>query len=78
MLKDGRVAFHETTISISDKLVFTTGRSVDEVTTLYSEPIPGGYRTISTQRNGNSSEIDIELLFNAINTGIKLNVSHEK
>ena len=73
ILKDGRVAFHEDTAGISAKYVFHSGRTIEEASALYAEQIPGGYKTISRQTNGTASEIDIELLFNAIINETKLN-----
>ena len=69
VLKDGSVVFHENTGTISDRLVFDASRSIDEEKVLYFEQVPGGYKSIAQQMNGSSSEIDIELLFNAINEG---------
>jgi len=77
ILKEGQVAFHEKTVDISDKYVFSSGRSFDDASVLYSEAIPGGYKTIAAQTAGTASEIDIELLFNAIISGTKLHLNHE-
>ncbi len=77
VLKDGKVVFHENTTTISEKLVFRSGRTVDEASAIYSEPIPDGIKSISWQINGHSSDIDIELLFNAINSGKIILTDHE-
>ncbi len=69
VLKDGSVVFHENIGTISEKLVFEASRSIVEEKVLYFEQVPGGYKSIAQQLNGSSSEIDIELLFNAINDG---------
>ena len=69
ILKNGSIVFHEDTGVISDNFIFSSSRSVDHKSVLYSEQIPGGYKAISKQTNGTSTEIDIELLFNAINLG---------
>lgn len=69
VLKDGKVVFHENTSTISEKLVFSSGRDIDEESAIYSEAVPGGYKSIARQTNGHSSDIDIEILFNAINSG---------
>lgn len=76
ILKDGRVAFHENTGDISEQFVFGSMRSVDESNVLYSEAVPGGYKSISRQTNGHASDIDIEILFNAVNSGTKLTSDH--
>ena len=79
ILKNGSVVFHETTEIITDNFIFTSTRSIDEKSTLYSEQVPGGYKAIARQTNGKTTEIDIELLFNAINLGTNLTeeVTHE-
>ena len=77
VLKDGKVVFHENTSTISEKLVFSSGRDMDEKLAIYSEAVPGGYKSIFRQTNGYSSDIDIELLFNAINSGKKILTDHE-
>ncbi len=76
ILKDGSVVFHESTSTISEKLLFSSGRDIDENSGIYSEAIPGGYKSISRQTNGFASDPDIELLFNAVNSGIKLFTDH--
>lgn len=77
VLQDGKVVFHESTTTISEKLTFSSGRDIDKESAIYSEAVPGGYKSISMQTNGHSSDIDIELLFNAINSGIKILSKHE-
>ena len=72
ILKNGSVVFHENTGSITDNFTFSSARSIDEKSVLYSEQIPGGYKAISKQTNGASTEIDIELLFNAVTLGTQL------
>jgi ABC-2 type transport system ATP-binding protein len=76
ILKDGSVVFHENTTTISEKLLFSSGRDADETSGIYSEPIPGGYKSISRQSNGLASDLDIELLFNAVNSGTKIFTDH--
>jgi ABC-2 type transport system ATP-binding protein len=72
VLKDGTVVFHENTGTISEKLIFNSSRTIEEEKVLYFEQVPGGYKSIAKQLNGHPSEIDIELLFNAINQGKQL------
>jgi ABC-2 type transport system ATP-binding protein len=76
VLKDGGVVFHQPTLNISESLEFTTARTIDKDSVLYYEPSPGGYKMIQRQMNGGSSGIDLELLFNAINSGKTL-ITHE-
>ena len=72
ILKNGSVVLHKTTESITDNFNFASSRSMDEKSVLYSEQIPGGYKSIAKQTDGTTTEIDIELLFNAVNSGVSL------
>lgn len=76
ILKDGRVVFHENTTTLSEKLLFSSGRDVDENSGIYAEAVPGGYKSISRQSNGFASDLDIELLFNAVNSGTLIFTEH--
>jgi ABC-2 type transport system ATP-binding protein len=71
ILDDGRIAFNQTIEDISEKLAFEAVSDISDENIIYSESIPGGYKTIKPL-NGFSTEIDIELLFNAIISGHKL------
>lgn len=68
MLEHGKFIIQKDIYDISAQLNFSTASSVDQENVLYSEMVPGGYRVITPQTNGNSS-VDIELLFNAISNG---------
>jgi ABC-2 type transport system ATP-binding protein len=68
ILEKGKMIFHETLADISKKVSFTSGTSDDVKEAIYSEPIPGGFRMMIP--NGHTeTEVDIELLFNAITKG---------
>ncbi len=68
MLENGQFIMQKDLFEISSKLRFSTRSSADSDDVLYSEVIPGGYKIITAQLNGDSS-VDIELLFNAISKG---------
>ncbi len=68
MLENGQFIMQKDLYEISSRLHFSTSSSADGEDVLYSEVIPGGYKIITPQLNGNSS-VDIELLFNAISHG---------
>jgi len=68
MLDNGKFIMQKDLFDISSKLNFTTTTSSEGDNVLYSEMVPGGYKVITPQVNGNSS-VDIELLFNAISNG---------
>ena len=68
MLDNGKVIFHQTIAEISQKVCFISGTSADIEGAIYSEAVPGGYRLMMP--NGHAeTEVDIELLFNAITNG---------
>ena len=68
MLDDGKVIIQKDLFDLSSKLNFTTASSAKGDSILYSEMVPGGYKIITPQ-NGGDSQVDIELLFNAILSG---------
>lgn len=71
ILDKGKVIFNQTTAEISQKVCFISGTSDDVDGAIYSEAVPGGYRLVMP--NGHAeTEIDIELLFNAITKGKKI------
>jgi len=68
ILDNGRMIFQQTIAEISQKVSFVSGNSGETEGSIYSEAVPGGYRMMVP--NGQSeTEVDIELLFNAIING---------
>lgn len=71
ILDNGKVIFQQTIGEISQKVCFVSGTSEDVKGAIYSEAVPGGYRLMMP--NGHAeTEVDIELLFNAITKGKKI------
>lgn len=71
LVDEGKVIFSQPLLTISERFEFaTTSVLTDE--DLYSEFSPAGYRVIRPAKDV-SSEVDIELLFNAITHGANLN-----
>jgi ABC-2 type transport system ATP-binding protein len=71
ILDNGKVIFQQTIGEISQKVCFVSGTSSDVEGAIYSEAVPGGYRLMMP--NGHAeTEVDIELLFNAITKGKKI------
>lgn len=68
MLEKGKFIMQKNLYEISSKLRFATTASPEGENILYHEMVPGGYKVITPQTDGNSS-VDIELLFNAISNG---------
>ncbi|HNW51896.1 MAG TPA: ABC transporter ATP-binding protein [Prolixibacteraceae bacterium] len=72
ILDQGKIIFHESLWEISEKVAFSTVTSLEGSQCLYHEIAPGGFN-IMKPANGNTTEVDIELLFNATINGIKFN-----
>ena len=71
ILDHGQMIMNREIIDISEKYQFTTVRDTKSIEPLYEESGPIASRVI-VPGNGNSSSVDIELLFNATTSGIKL------
>jgi ABC-2 type transport system ATP-binding protein len=71
ILDNGKVIFQQTIAEISQKVSFVTGTTSDVDGAIYSEAIPGGYRMVMPDGH-DKTEVDIELLFNAITKGKKI------
>ncbi|MFK7951744.1 MAG: ATP-binding cassette domain-containing protein [Ekhidna sp.] len=65
LLEKGQFILQKDLYDISSKLCFSMSSTAEGENVLYSEMVPGGYKIITPQSNGDSS-VDIELLFNAI------------
>ncbi len=67
ILEDGKILFHETLESVAQKLYFETYSQEKEISgSLYNERIPGGYLSVKENPNGHDSDVDLEILFNAV------------
>jgi ABC-2 type transport system ATP-binding protein len=71
ILDEGHIIFQETIAGISEKVNFVFSPSRDAENSIYTEAIPGGYRSVTT-KGAIETEIDIELLFNAVTKGNKI------
>jgi ABC-2 type transport system ATP-binding protein len=67
VLDEGEIVYNESVFSISQQLQFKTVSSLSDIEKpIYQEKCLGGYRVIITADETEETEIDIELLFNAI------------
>jgi ABC-2 type transport system ATP-binding protein len=74
ILDDGVIVFNEEVITISNKWQFKTVASLTGIPDpIYHEKCPGGYRLLCKAGDEDESEIDIELLFNAVTNKAILN-----
>mgnify|MGYP006876618647 FL=1 len=71
ILENGKIIFQQSIAEISEKVCFVSGTSEDAVEAIYSEAVPGGYRMVMPS-NHSETEVDIELLFNAVIKGNKI------
>ncbi len=75
LIDNGKIIFNHNVIDVIESVGFHTVSDTTGTEFLYNEAAPGGYRVI-TKKNGEESPLDIELLFNAVTNGTKLEI-HE-
>jgi len=75
LIDNGKIIFNHNVIDVIESVGFHTVTDTVGVESLYNETAPGGYRVI-TKKNGEETPLDIELLFNAVINGTKLEI-HE-
>jgi ABC-2 type transport system ATP-binding protein len=74
VLNEGEIVFNKEVIAISQKWQFRTVASLAAIADpIYHEKCPGGYRILSEANEEAETDIDIELLFNAIINKANLN-----
>jgi ABC-2 type transport system ATP-binding protein len=65
ILENGKVVFNQSTMEISSKLSFVQTKELDHLDVLYKEDVLGGH-AVMCRKNGEETEIDLELLFNGV------------
>lgn len=74
MLDEGEIVFNDDLVNISQKWQFKTIASLAGIAEpIYHEKCPGGYRILCPANDEYETDIDIELLFNAIVNKANLN-----
>lgn len=67
IIDEGKIVFQNDSFTIPEKLQFKTFVSIsDSHEVLYYEKCPGGYKVILPASVGEETDVDIELLFNAV------------
>ncbi len=67
IIEDGKILFHKDVFELEEKLLFSKSLSDgNDADVIYSEMVPGGYIHIRTNPNNEPSEVELEVLFNAI------------
>lgn len=73
VLDEGKIVYNESVFAISQQLQFKTVTSISTTESpIYQEKCLGGYRIITEDNQQEETEIDIELLFNAIINKVNL------
>lgn len=75
LVDQGKFIFNSSVFDVTRNFAFNTVSDMHNVDCLYKETAPGGYRILQ-HKNGIETPLDIELLFNAITNGTKLEI-HE-
>lgn len=70
LIDQGQIVLDDHVYDIGERYAFHTVASVNE-THLYNELAPAGFKVIEKNKEMNT-EIDLELLFNAVTSGVKL------
>lgn len=67
ILENGKIIFNASIQEITEKLHFGMHfREADVVDALYAERTPGGYLAVTPNVSGEETEVDLEVLFNAV------------
>ena len=70
-IDQGKIIFDHPCELISSKLTFFRSSAITDQDCLYHEPYPGGVRVLAAREKENESEMDVELLFNAVMSDAK-------
>jgi len=74
-IDNGRIVFEKEVFKITEKFQFKMVNNIKDLKGLtYSEKCPGGYKVIVPNSDNEETELDIELLFNAISNQVEINL----
>jgi ABC-2 type transport system ATP-binding protein len=74
-IENGRIVFEKEVFKITEKFQFKTVNNINGLLDVkYSEKCPGGYRVIVPVIENEETDLDIELLFNAISNNAEINL----
>lgn len=74
-IDNGTIVFEKDTYKITEKFQFKTVHTIADLEDVkYAEKCPLGYKVIVPAKNNEETEIDIELLFNAISNNAEINL----
>jgi len=67
IIENGKIIFNKDVFDLEEKLVFTKSLSEDAPGgSIHTESVAGGYIHIQPNENGKASEVELEVLFNAV------------
>lgn len=69
IVDEGKVILNHSVFDITQKYAFKSVTNPDSYDCLYKEVVPGGFKIV-TSRNGEETDLDIEILFNAATQGL--------
>lgn len=69
IVDQGQVILNHSIFEITGKYAFKSVSNPEKHVPLYQEAVPGGYKIV-TAKNGEETDLDIEILFNAATKGI--------
>ncbi len=72
IIDNGQVVLNRSLIDLSNQYAFKTAYAVEAERALYHEEYPGGFKVIVTA-NEEPTDVDMEVLFNAVIKGVNLN-----
>ena len=74
-IDNGKIVFEKETFKITEKFQFKSVHAITDLEDVkYAEKCPIGYKVIVPVKNNEETEIDIELLFNAISNNAEINL----
>ena len=74
-IENGRIVFEKDVFKITEKFQFKTVNTISGLLDVkYSEKCPGGYKVIMQVIENEETELDIELLFNAISNNVEISI----
>ena len=74
-IENGHIVFEKDVLRITEAFQFKTVNNISDLSgVLYSEKCPGGYKVIMPVEDNEETELDIELLFNAISNNAEISI----
>ncbi len=72
IIDEGKIILNNSIFEITEKYAFMSVTHPEIQEYIYKEMVPGGYKIV-IPRNGDETDLDIEILFNATTQGVRFN-----